>query len=122
MKVAFVTVLALYYFSAQPSDALPFKIPDFGRWIFPTVGEIWPKPQYQISQPNFFVLRPDNFEFLVTILDFAKSFHVFGSNHFAISDNWRTVRHHRGSSEALLSNHFLPWQSFSSTGATVSRE
>lgn len=45
--------------------ALPFRIPDFGRWIVPTLGEVWPKPQSQVSQSNFFVLRPDSFQFLV---------------------------------------------------------
>ena len=49
----------------QSSWLLPFKIPDFGRWVTPTIGEVWPKPQAQSFSENFFVLRPNGFQFEV---------------------------------------------------------
>ena len=58
--------LVLCSFSSY-SNALPFEIPDFGRWILPTTGEVWPKPQSQFSQPSFLVLRPESFQFLVYV-------------------------------------------------------
>ena len=50
---------------AFPSESVPFVIPDYGRWIIPTVGRVWPQPQQQTSSQNFFVLRPNTFQFQV---------------------------------------------------------
>ena len=48
-----------------PSESVPFVIPWYGRWILPTVGEVWPKPQQQTSSETFFILRPTMFQFQV---------------------------------------------------------
>lgn len=48
-----------------PSESVPFVIPWYGRWILPTVGQVWPKPQQQTSSETFFVLRPTMFQFQV---------------------------------------------------------
>jgi hypothetical protein len=49
-----------------PSKSVPFVIPYYGRWILPTVGQVWPKPQQQTYSETFFVLRPTMFQFQVS--------------------------------------------------------
>lgn len=65
-------LLIVAYFLATywaPSESLhqpvPFVIPKYGRWVNPTVGEVWPKPQQQTFSQTFFVLRPNYFQFQV---------------------------------------------------------
>ena len=62
----FLSVLCcLVMLWVRPSEPFPFKIPYYGRWIIPTTGQIWPKPQQQSSSETFFVLRPTSFSFQV---------------------------------------------------------
>jgi len=58
----------------HPAEKLPYVRPDFGRWIIPTIGEVWPMPQEQISSENFFALQPDTFQFKVKIKFFFFKF------------------------------------------------
>jgi len=45
--------------------AIPFQIPNYGRWQVPTIGQVWPKPQQQTSRDDFFILTPSTFHFEV---------------------------------------------------------
>ena len=58
-------VAAVLFFVLSAVFAIPFKIPSYGRWNVPTVGQVWPKPQTQTSREDFFILTPSTFHFEV---------------------------------------------------------
>ena len=60
-------ILVVLQWTQQVVDARPFTIPDYGRWLIPTVGDVWPKPQQQTFSSDYFILRPTLFNFKVTI-------------------------------------------------------
>ena len=69
MKVYFCLIsifLCSWWRSSESAQPLPFVRPDFGRWVIPTVGQVWPKPQQQTYGQNVFVLRPLTFQFRVS--------------------------------------------------------
>lgn len=62
---SFLVLLVFLAVQLHPSLPYPFTLPDSGRWVIPTVGEVWPKPQQQTSTENIFILRPSTFQFQV---------------------------------------------------------
>jgi hypothetical protein len=58
-------ILVFFQWQQQVVVARPFTIPDYGRWLVPTVGDVWPKPQQQTFSSDYFILRPTLFNFKV---------------------------------------------------------
>ena len=50
-----------------PQLTATFSYYDFspGAWVTPSKGEVWPKPQFQLSQQEFFSLRSESFNLVV---------------------------------------------------------
>lgn len=112
--LTFVLIVPL----GHAAESLPYTRPDFGRWVIPTKGEIWPQPQQRTASQNVFVLRPTSFQFKVQR---DVSFNM--PPHFVISlmllDNWRTMRHHRRCYRQVLPDHLLSWRKISPNGRIV---
>jgi len=55
---------------------------DAGPWVQATRGEIWPIPKMRIVKEDFYLLRPSNFDFRVSLLSyhFLFTLHYFTPN------------------------------------------
>jgi len=40
---------------------------DAGPWVQATKGELWPLPKMRVIKEDFYLLRPSNFEFRVSL-------------------------------------------------------
>lgn len=89
-----------------PAESVPFVIPWYGRWILPTVGQVWPKPQEQTSSETFFVLRPTTFQFQV-LHNCHQTGTLFFKNVYQFLGSWWTLWYHWRSCTSLLPNHLL---------------
>ena len=81
--------------------AIPFQIPNYGRWLVPTIGEVWPKPQQQTSRDDFFILTPSTFHFEVILILYvhlifnflilSKKIRIFQGDWTRVWYDWRGV-------------------------------
>lgn len=91
LKTCFIILIAGWAESSTRNSNLrfPFDLPkNYGPWIRPTVGKIWPHPQLQESSDNFMVLRPNSFQFQVCYCGSNYNANHSKADYFFASNIW----------------------------------